>query len=113
MSSQFFIFGNDCEESVLKIRTYFREENTLLLHNALYAPRCDVPLCLLFTRLVLFYFRLDVLDIAHNGNWFGHVTLKGVFIILDATKHLPSLPHFRFCFSHARLTIRAKIDLSN
>jgi len=38
VSSQIFVFGNDREEGVLKIRTYIREENALLLHGALYAP---------------------------------------------------------------------------
>ena len=30
-----FIFGNDHEEGVLKIRTYRRVENSYLLHDAL------------------------------------------------------------------------------
>jgi len=31
------------------------------------------------------------------------VTLKGVYNILDETRHLPSLPHFLFYFGKARL----------
>jgi len=44
VSLQIFIFGNDHKESVLKIRTYLREENALLLQDALYAPgvRCSL-----------------------------------------------------------------------
>ena len=53
-------------------------------------------------HLGLFSFHLDFLN-AHNGNLFGHVTLKGVFNVLDETRHRLSLPHFQFYFRYARL----------
>ena len=44
--------------------------------------------------IFLFDFHLDVLDVLYNGNLFGHITLKGVFDVLDKIKYLPSLGHF-------------------
>jgi len=80
VSSRIFIFGHNCEEDVLKIRTYRREENALLLHNALYAPgvRCSL-LSFVCEISFLFNFHLDVLDIVNNGNFFWPIHIERCF----------------------------------
>ena len=108
VGSQTVILGNNGEEDVLKLRTYhlkLHEGATfLLLHNDLYPPGVQYSLVFFVSEInFLCSFHLDVLDIIYNGNMFAHVTLKGVFNVLDEIRHLPSLPHFLLCFRHIRL----------
>jgi len=53
---------------------------------ALYAPgvQCSLVSIVSLMRIGLsFGFRTNGLDLFYNGNLFGHVTLKGDFIVLD------------------------------
>ena len=95
VGSQTVILGKDCEKDVLEIQTYLYEENMLLLHDALCAPRVQ---CFLVYFVYEISFRLYVLDIVYNSNLFGYATLKGDFDVLDKARYLPSLPHFQLCF---------------
>ena len=98
IGSQIVVLGNDCEEDVVKLRTYhlmLHEGAMLLLHNALHAPgvRCSF-LSFISESSLLFNFPLVVLDIVYHGDLFGHATLKSVFNVMDKIEQLPSLLHF-------------------
>jgi len=48
MGSQTIVLDNDSEEDVLAVGTYklrLRGGNTLLLHDAIYAPECKFVFC--------------------------------------------------------------------
>ena len=98
VSSWTIILGNDSEDNILKIGTYYlklREENALVLHDAIYAleVRCSL---VSFASEISYLFEFS--SIVYNGNLFGHATTEGVFDVLDEIKHLPSLPYFSTLF---------------
>ena len=89
VGSQTVVLGNGSEEEVLEVSTYklrLRQGNTLLLHDALYAP--GVQVCLLsLVSLMKFGFSFSSstkgLDIMYGGNVFGYATLENNFLVLD------------------------------
>jgi len=88
VGSQIVVLGNGSEEDVLGVRTYKLRlcgGNTLLLHDALYAPGlrvCFLSLVSLMKLGFLFNCSTDRLDILYGGNLFGHATLKNEFLVL-------------------------------
>ena len=89
VGSQTAMLGNSSEEDVLEVAIYkltIRRGNTLLLHDAIYAPGVQVcPLFLVSVIKLGFFFssHTDGLYILYSGNLFGHVTLKNYFLVLD------------------------------
>jgi len=89
VGSHIVVLGNGSKEDVLGVGKHqirLREGNKLLLHDALYVPRvrCYVVSFVPLMRIGFFFgFHTDGLDLFHNGNLFGHDTLKGDFIVLD------------------------------
>jgi len=83
------VLGNGNEEDILGIGTYklrLYGGNTLLLHDASYAPGALVYLLRLVSLIKLGFFfnsRIDSLDVLYGSNVFGHVTLKNDFLVLD------------------------------
>jgi len=83
------VLGNGSEEDVLGVGTYklrLHGENTLLIHDAIYALGEQVYLFSLVSSIKLgFFFNSDTdgLDILYGGNMFGHIKLKNDFLVLD------------------------------
>ena len=89
VGSRTVVLQNGSEEDVLGVGTYKLRlcgGNKLLLYDALYAPMVRYSLVSFVSLMRIgfsFIFRTDGLDLFHNGNLFGHATLKEDFIILD------------------------------
>jgi len=81
VGSRTIALGNGNDEDVLGVGTYQLRlcgGNQLLLYDALYAVGVS-----LMRISFSFGFCTDGLHLFHNGNLFGHATLKRDFIVLD------------------------------
>ncbi|KAH9608961.1 hypothetical protein KSS87_006063, partial [Heliosperma pusillum] len=89
VGSQTVMLGNGSEEDVLGTGTYqikLSGGNTMLLHDALYAPgvRCCLVSVISLLKLgFVFNFKDSSLDILYHGELFGRGILKNGFFVLD------------------------------